>query len=73
MVMALSTPLGVAALKATVSVLAKTAATHTMVLQHSARKTKALGGQDSAKTAMEPFPSVCFANALSFSATQTVF
>ncbi len=60
--MALSIPQGVAALKAMVSVLAKTAATHTWVPNPSARKTRALGSQETAKIALEQFLSLHFAH-----------
>ena len=56
--MALSIPQGVAALKATVSVLARTAATHTWVPQPSARTTRALEGREPAKIALEHFLSL---------------
>ncbi|KAA6417661.1 MAG: hypothetical protein FRX49_12349 [Trebouxia sp. A1-2] len=60
--MALSIPQAVAALKAMVSVLAIMAATHTWVPQPSARKTRALGGQEAAKIALEHFLSLRFAH-----------
>lgn len=60
--MALNIPLGVAALKAMVSVLAETAATHTWVPKPSARKTRGLGGQETVKIALEHFPSLRFAH-----------